>query len=220
MAKKRDERVRNWVFILYPDSAPENWKDMLQEMAIPCAISPLHDRDVNPDGEVKKPHYHILLLFDGNKSYDQIKEITDNFNASVPQKCLSVRGQVRYFCHLDNPEKWQYDERQIITYGGIDTTDLLKKSASYRYSTITDMYDFVKANQITEITTLLDYCRENDLEDWFVMLCDGQATIVKEAIKSIRHQIKDNEIDMLKEGFFRMETRLFYIDSKLNVKQF
>lgn len=218
MAKKRDERVRNWVFILYPDSAPENWKDMLQEMAIPCAISPLHDRDVNPDGEVKKPHYHILLLFDGNKSYDQIKEITDNFNASVPQKCLSVRGQVRYFCHLDNPEKWQYDERQIITYGGIDTTDLLKKSASYRYSTITDMYDFVKANQITEITTLLDYCRENDLEDWFVMLCDGQATIVKEAIKSIRHQIKDNEIDMLKEGFFRMETRLFYIDSKLNVK--
>lgn len=216
MAKKRDERVRNWVFILYPDSAPENWKDMLQEMAIPCAISPLHDRDVNPDGETKKPHYHILLLFDGNKSYDQIKEITDNFNASVPQKCLSVRGQVRYFCHLDNPEKWQYDERQIITYGGIDTTDLLKKSASYRYSTITDMYDFVKANQITEITTLLDYCRENDLEDWFVMLCDGQATIVKEAIKSIRHQIKDNEIDMLKEAFIRMETRLFDIDSKLS----
>lgn len=208
MAKKRDERVRNWVFILYPESAPEDWKDRLQEMAVPCAISPLHDKDKNPDGEIKKSHYHILLLFDGNKSYEQIKEITDSLNASVPQKCLSVRGQVRYFCHLDNPEKWQYDERQIITYGGIDTTDLLKKSASYRYSTLIDMYDFVKENQITEITTLLDYCRANDLEDWFVMLCDGQATIVKEAIKSIRHQIKDSEVDILKEAVVRNDTRL------------
>lgn len=197
MAKKRDERVRNWVFILYPDSAPENWKEILQEMAVPCAISPLHDKDINNDGEPKKPHYHILLLFDGNKSFEQIKEITDGFNSPIPQKCLSVRGSVRYFCHLDNPEKWQYDEKEIITYGGIDTTDLLKKSASFRYSTLDDMYNFVKENEITEITKLIDYTKEHKLEDWFVMLCDGQATVVKEAIKSLRHQKKDKDIDDL-----------------------
>lgn len=202
-SKKRDERVRNWVFILYPESAPEDWKERLQEMCIPCAISPLHDRDLNPDGEKKKAHYHIMIMFDGNKSYEQIKEITDSFNASIPQKVMSVRGQVRYFCHLDNPEKYQYSEKEIITYGGIDTSELLKKSASYRYSTIQEMYDFVKDNEITEITKLLDYCKENGLEDWFVMLADGQATIVKEAVKSFRHQKKDKDIsdlyDMISE---------------------
>ena len=192
--KKRDERVRNWVFILYPESAPEDWKERLQEMCIPCAISPLHDRDLNPDGEKKKAHYHIMIMFDGNKSYEQIKEITDSFNASIPQKVLSVRGQVRYFCHLDNPEKYQYSEKDIITYGGIDTSELLKKSASYRYNTISDIYDFVKKQEITEITKLLDYCKDEGLEDWFVMLCDGQATVVKEAIKSLRHQKKDKDV--------------------------
>lgn len=196
-SKKRDERVRNWVFILYPESAPEDWKERLQEMCIPCAISPLHDRDLNPDGEKKKAHYHIMIMFDGNKSYEQIKEITDSFNASIPQKVLSVRGQVRYFCHLDNPEKYQYSEKDIITYGGIDTSELLKKSASFRYSTISDMYDFVKENEITEITTLIDYTKKEKLEDWFVMLCDGQATVVKEAIKSQRHQKKDKDISDL-----------------------
>ena len=55
MAKnKKDVRARTWTFILYPESAPENWRYILDGYHIPWVESPLHDKDVNPDGTVKK----------------------------------------------------------------------------------------------------------------------------------------------------------------------
>lgn len=47
-------RTRNFGTVVYPESAPENWQTILSELCIPCFISPLHDKDINPDGETKK----------------------------------------------------------------------------------------------------------------------------------------------------------------------
>ena len=57
-------KKRNWTFVLYPESAPADWREQLQKTGLLCAISPLHDRDVNPDGEVKKAHYHVILIYE------------------------------------------------------------------------------------------------------------------------------------------------------------
>lgn len=65
MEKSKDQRARMWTFVVYPESAPENWRDILSDYHIPWVESPLHDKDVNPDGEVKKAHWHIILFFDG-----------------------------------------------------------------------------------------------------------------------------------------------------------
>ncbi|HDT7711324.1 TPA: replication protein, partial [Enterococcus faecium] len=51
--KTKDERTRNWTFVVYPESAPENWREFLDELHVPWVESPLHDKDVNPDGELK-----------------------------------------------------------------------------------------------------------------------------------------------------------------------
>lgn len=53
------DRKRNWVFVVYPESAPENWREQLKEMLVPGFISPLHDKDVNADGS---PKNHIGTL--------------------------------------------------------------------------------------------------------------------------------------------------------------
>ena len=58
------KRTRNWATVVYPESAPENWESALQELCIPAFISPLHDNDLNTNGELKKGHFHIMLLFD------------------------------------------------------------------------------------------------------------------------------------------------------------
>ena len=50
----KDKRTRNWMIIVYPDSAPERWEDILDEMHIAWACSPLHDKDVNADGTPKR----------------------------------------------------------------------------------------------------------------------------------------------------------------------
>ena len=78
-----ENRKRNWVFVLYPESAPENWREQLRDMLVPGFISPLHDKDVNADGTPKKPHWHVILTFKGLKSYEQVKAITDKLNARL-----------------------------------------------------------------------------------------------------------------------------------------
>ena len=59
-AKKVDNRARNWSLVVYPESAPG--RDILDDYHIPWVESPLHDKDVNPDGEIKK-RIGILVCF-------------------------------------------------------------------------------------------------------------------------------------------------------------
>ena len=70
MAKNVSQNVkkRNWTIVVYPESLPENWKDILRESGLQVGISPLHDKDVNPDGSIKKPHYHLILIYSGPTS--------------------------------------------------------------------------------------------------------------------------------------------------------
>ena len=77
--KTRDLRQRTYATIVYPDSAPNDWQDILASLCIPAFISPLHDKDTNPTGEPKKPHYHVLLMFDGKKSSAQVDDIRKTF---------------------------------------------------------------------------------------------------------------------------------------------
>lgn len=71
--KVKDDRSRNWTFIGYPnESLPENYAEILDELHIAWVESPVHDKDTNPDGEIKKTHIHFVVSFEGNKSFSQI----------------------------------------------------------------------------------------------------------------------------------------------------
>ena len=114
-----NSKERHWTFVLYPESAPEDWKDYLSSLGLQCAVSPLHDKDINPNGELKKSHYHILLCFNGPTTYNKVLNITKSLNATIPQRVLSCKGIIRYFIHKDNPEKYQYNEEDILTINGL-----------------------------------------------------------------------------------------------------
>lgn len=186
--KKIDERTRNWTFVVYPESAPENWREIIDELHVPWVESPLHDKDVNPDGEIKKPHWHVVMMFSSNKSYDQIREITMKLSAPNPQKVANTKGLVRYFAHMDNPEKFQYKKADIIARAGADIASYLAVSTAERYDLIREMMAFVKDNNIVEIKDLLDFAMDERFEDWFPLLCDNSAYIMDSYIKSNRHR--------------------------------
>lgn len=180
-------RTRNWSAIVYPESAPENWRDILDDEHIEWVESPIHDKDLDPTGEPKKPHVHILLLFGGPKTYEQVLELLKPLNCTIPVKCHNAKSLVRYFAHLDNPDKHQYGINEIKVHGGVDLSDLLKPSASERYGYIAEMQIYVKKNNIMEIQDLMDYAREQRYDDWHPVLCDSTFAIDK-YIKSQRHR--------------------------------
>ena len=97
------KRTRNYATVIYPESAVENWKVILQEQCVPALISPIHNKDINSDGELKKEHYHVIIMFDGPKTKEQAQEIFDLIGGVGSEPIKSVRAYARYLCHLDNP---------------------------------------------------------------------------------------------------------------------
>lgn len=163
--KAKDMRARVWTMIIYPESAPKNWKDLINDKHISwCNI--LHDKDVNPDGTIKKAHYHVILFFDGKKSYTQIKSLTDELNAPIPQKVESPKGMVRYLIHKDNPEKYQYDKDIIETFGGVDIDDYFKMSSSTLRDTLKNINKYILHNKITSYAELTRIYMDKDQDEY------------------------------------------------------
>lgn len=186
--KSKETRCKNWTIVIYPESAPSNWRDIINELHIEWIESPLHDKDLNATGEVKKSHWHVLLMFGGVKAYEQVRELTDALNCPSPQKCHNAKAMVRYMAHLDNPDKAQYKIEDIKAHGGVDIAEMLRPSSSERYSLIKEMIDFVKENNIVEFQDLMDYAAERRFDDWFPLLCDNSTIVIANYIKSCRHR--------------------------------
>lgn len=191
----QDNRARNWTFIIYEDSAPDNWHNILDDNHMQWIESPWHDKDINADGTPKKKHKHVALCFDGKKSFEQIKAITDSVNSPIPKRVQDLKGLVRYMAHLDNPEKVQYDIGGIIGHGGSDVANLLRPTSSQRYEIIRDMIAYVKQNGVTEFQDLMDYAAAEHFDDWFPLLCDNSAFVLGQYIKSVRHRQSYVKID-------------------------
>lgn len=192
-----DERTRTWTFILYPESAPKDWLEQLNDMHIQFVVSPLHDRDAEPGTEgkeLKKAHYHILLKFGTKKSFDQICEITNQLNCPIPKRILSFETMVRYLCHLDHPHKFQYDTIEIRAFGGIDVNEYLKPLSAKRHMYIREMIDFIEECNIIEFRDLFWYARNNRYDDWFLLLTDNCANLMNMYIRSRRNGIKKMHI--------------------------
>lgn len=186
--KKRDERSTTWTFVLYPESAPENWRDVFAELMMQIAVSPLHDKDTNGDGTPKKPHHHVALYFDTLKTYAQALEVCLQVQGTVPQRCRSLKGTVRYFTHMDNPEKHQYPREGIESFGGFDVDAQFSPSASERYMVLDDMMEFIENNDVVEFFDLVNYARKKQKETWFPVLADSSAYFIGQYIKSARHK--------------------------------
>jgi hypothetical protein len=192
--KSRDTRTRNFATIVYPDSAPSDWQDILSRHCVPAFISPLHDKDVNPTGEPKKPHYHVVLMFEGKKSIPQVQDIFDTFNGQGCEIVKSLRGYARYLCHLDNPEKAQYEPADVrcIASDYLGTIGL----AVDKYVAVGEMQDFCEKYNIVSFYSLAKYARANR-PDWHRMLCDCCSVYMREYLKSRQWTNEQNLDDIV-----------------------
>lgn len=173
MANSTDNRFRNGVFIVYPDSAPENWIEILRMQHVPFIVSPLHDKDQDLseyDGDLvlvsKKAHWHVAVLCDGNKPLSYFQDLSDSVNGSRAWKIQNVRSMLRYFCHLDNPEKYQYPENELRQYCGASYEAYMELEGFQLLCECKRIIRFCKENKITSFTGLVDNLVRNDYDDW------------------------------------------------------
>lgn len=103
-----------------------SWWDIityLQESEFQYALSKAthwayiyHDCDVNDNGELKEPHWHILLNFDNARSGNAVlKDFVGYQNTrAYNMDETSPIERYEYLTHLNDPDKYQYSSSRIV----------------------------------------------------------------------------------------------------------
>lgn len=177
-------RTRNYATVIYDDSCI----DKINDLHIPCFISPWHDNDINATGEKKKPHRHVLFNFDSVKSIEQVRDVVEQIGGVGCEQVDSNRAYARYLCHLDNPDKAQYNINDVLTIGGLDYIDLINSVASV-YATLDEIIDYLLKNNVTSLRDFILYCQ--DIPDWWTCIFRHRH------LSDVKEIIKANQFDMI-----------------------
>lgn len=175
--------------------------------------------------EYKKAHFHIVIDFGSgsNKTVSQMFDLIepireyisianlDLIDSSTPdlkvqariklwknENCVkNMRSLLRYFKHLDNPEKVQYLEEDYHTFCGFDLDNRILNQEDSNVI-IKDIKNFINNNEVYMFCDLVDYASENRPE-WFSILTRTQYNnFVIQYMKSLAYK-NSGKIDKLFE---------------------
>lgn len=168
-------KKRNWAFVLYPESAPDDWKERLERYGVPCAVSPLHDMDKTKDGALKKPHYHIILAYKHPTTQNNVNSFIESLSQNkYSEPIQDMFGYYRYLAHLDDPDKAQYKVEDILTFCGF-VPPREKKSSD---ECLIGLFSFIRDNQITDYAYLIDVLSQaKELDLMHYAVCHAYAVI-------------------------------------------
>lgn len=188
----KNVKKRAWALVCYPESLPSDWEDFLLHTGLEVAISPLHDKDINPDNSPKKPHYHIILVYQNPTTYKNVKDnICDYLKCPIPQPLESVKGYYRYLTHQDNPEKYQYNSSEIVTLNGFDSTNYTNMSLTEISAYLNKITDFIEDLQITEYRDLILLLKKDDELRFLVPIAQNKTLFLNAYIKSLKYKLKE-----------------------------
>jgi hypothetical protein len=151
--------------VAYPESVAEDWLDQIKLSGLQCAISPLHDKDVHSDPSVKdgkKPHWHVIVCWGNNTTPNAVATFTEKLKATIPVKLESVKGYYRYFTHMDDPDKYQYDAKKIKHIGGFNPLDFTEITRGEVNRLLWDVQAFIDDNDIREYGRLLHILKQTE----------------------------------------------------------
>lgn len=168
---RRTGKTRAWAFLIYPDSWP-SWEDDLRGLHMPVLVSPPHDRDVYEEdgdghraGDTKKIHRHAVVSWNGPASMNAALSLLEPFGVKYVEPVGSYPAYCRYLCHLDDPDKAQYDPSDVVCISGAVPDFERKLTDSEMLAMRDEILNACEENGIVEYADLCDYCRYHR-QDW------------------------------------------------------
>ena len=103
-------------------------------------------------GDPKKPHIHVMLRHSGNRSaaYSSklFAQIGLEMNVYRWEKVEHVESMLRYFAHLDQPDKAEYSAFDVVGFGGIDLSCLVKSDNNSKLKVLCELQTYVDDNKV------------------------------------------------------------------------
>ena len=107
---------RKYQGVLYPDSESYCCDDVLNilKSTFPEFAYILHDKDVDENGELKKPHIHWVGRL---KAARYLSALADDLGIAenMIERCRSFDAFIRYLIHADDPDKFHYPLEAVIS---------------------------------------------------------------------------------------------------------
>lgn len=199
--KKAEIKSRHWAMIVYPESLPDDWIDILTQTGLPIAISPIHDKDINEHAEggaeFKKAHYHLIAVFSGPTTFNNVcKTLQEPLNAPIPKPIQGLKGAYDYLSHKNNPEKAQYDEKDIKLLNGFSIAQLATLTIAEITKIKMEIHRLIRTENITEYSDLMDYFLDNDLFD-FYDVASNNTMFFDKVLTSRRHKQLSTNSDFI-----------------------
>lgn len=185
MKKASESKTRNWTTVLYPESCAPDWPSYLEHWKIRAIASPVHDRDKNKDGSLKKPHIHLMLLYPGSKTAASVKRMIEPLKAVGLEPIHNVQRLARYLCHMDDPDKARYNPKEVKTFGGVDYATMIQDDGKEDViAVMCDIMDYCDANLCFSFATLMRYARKEGKRDWLKVLCSSKHAVIYSYLRS------------------------------------
>lgn len=107
--------LSKWFPVLVYEEQYESTKAALKQLGYKYAMI-CHDKDLNENGEIKKAHWHIVVMCEKREWQASFAKRLGLEMRFVQHPLASEpNGALRYLTHIDNPEKVQYQCENIET---------------------------------------------------------------------------------------------------------
>jgi hypothetical protein len=185
-------KTRTYTGVFYPEEGAAPLVPLIQHMkttGLPGIISPIH----SGDEEQSKPHVHFMVDYPNPVRLETVRSDYGAVAANGYLEPVRARKQMmRYFLHLDDPDKEQnLDPTDVITIGGavFDTTPDLTSEDIYRI--MLEIQTFIFEENVKEYYDLCRMLQINEKHDWLKVAMSH--TIHYNAyLRSLRHKADNN----------------------------
>lgn len=203
-----------WTFLIFEDNIEKNprWLYRLLDTHLRFVVSPYHDHDLwtiedkdkHPErediipGKPKKAHYHVMVQYDDNTTFKNVKSLTEELGLPIPFRVQSPRGLLRYFYHIDNQEKYQYDINDIKYYNGAQPEDYLIEIGKYQRLQIKqELRAFMRKYKYTRMSEFWDGVSVSFKDPNYQYIAEAEVNYFKEVLKD---NISDMKTSIMAEA--------------------
>lgn len=183
------DKSRYFTFLLYRDSAPSNYLELLESLNIPMALSPWHDQDVKaknftPDeqklvaqGKVvfKKEHRHCIYIANNPVTANAVRNRLQRLFARYTNKPVvshvqiittSVENTYAYLTHESKDaiakHKHVYDSKDIVLLSNFDLSRYQVFDTEEQLEVLVNIIGVVKTYGFANVIELQEFVDNNE----------------------------------------------------------
>lgn len=169
------DKARYFTFLLYPESIPTDWKQQLELIGVPIAISPLHNKDKsNIEGQIyKKAHYHVIYVAKNPVTSDSVRKkiqrvLGDKSVAKVQIVVQSMENIYLYLTHESKDaiekHKHKYPKSDIMLLNNFDIDRYVTLDVEDKDDMLNVVCDLIDDHDIANMRELRRFVRLHGAE--------------------------------------------------------